>query len=186
MTTRYVALLRGINVGGNNVIPMAELRASFSGAGFTDVTTYIASGNVVFSSPKPVKPSRIERLLSDRFEYDAKIVLLEAAQYAEVMDDVPRGFGVDSAKYRFDVLFVRPPAKAKQLAKDVMRREGVDELWAGRHALYFRRLEAERSRSLLPKIMQQRARFFDEGSTRASRRPLIARVVFQFRTVSSR
>lgn len=155
MTKRWVALLRGINVGGNNVIPMAELRASFTGAGFDEVVTYIASGNVVFSAQERVKPERIEQLLAKRFGYDAKIVLLDAAQYAQVIEDLPRGFGVDARRYRFDVLFVRPPAKAKALFKVLETRPGVDEVWAGRHALYFRRLEAKRTQSLLPKIMQQ-------------------------------
>ena len=49
--TRYAALLRGINVGGNNVIRMADLKASFEAMGLRDVGTYIQSGNVVFSSP---------------------------------------------------------------------------------------------------------------------------------------
>lgn len=48
---RYVALLRGINVGGHAIVSMAELRKSFAGMGFEDVATYIQSGNVVFSAP---------------------------------------------------------------------------------------------------------------------------------------
>ena len=49
-TGRYVALLRGINVGGANVIPMTALRASFEALGLRDVTSFIASGNVLFRS----------------------------------------------------------------------------------------------------------------------------------------
>ena len=48
---RYVALLRGINVGGKNLIRMPALKAAFEAAGFEDVSTYIQSGNVLFSSP---------------------------------------------------------------------------------------------------------------------------------------
>jgi uncharacterized protein (DUF1697 family) len=50
---RHIALLRGINVGGHNVIKMADLRAMFEAAGATNVETYIQSGNVVFSHEKP-------------------------------------------------------------------------------------------------------------------------------------
>ena len=49
-TKRYVALLRGINVGGRNPVPMADLRATFEAAGYTSVSTYIQSGNVLFES----------------------------------------------------------------------------------------------------------------------------------------
>ena len=52
MTEVYLALLRGINVGGKNKVPMAELRASFEELGYQNVQTYIASGNVIFTSDK--------------------------------------------------------------------------------------------------------------------------------------
>src|SRR5207344_2213801 len=66
-TGRYVALLRGINVGGANVIPMTALRASFEALGLLDVTSFIASGNVLFrSEPTDARAlaSRIEKALS--------------------------------------------------------------------------------------------------------------------------
>ncbi len=50
--TRYVALLRAVNVGGTGKLPMPELRAMCEAAGFTEVRTYIASGNVVFEADK--------------------------------------------------------------------------------------------------------------------------------------
>jgi hypothetical protein len=52
MTTMYLALLRGINVGGKNKVPMAELKACFEELGCENVRTYIASGNVIFESGK--------------------------------------------------------------------------------------------------------------------------------------
>jgi uncharacterized protein (DUF1697 family) len=47
---QYLALLRGINVGGKNIIKMADLKACFESLGFSDVVTYIQSGNVLFKS----------------------------------------------------------------------------------------------------------------------------------------
>ena len=76
MATTYLALLRGINVGGNNVIRMADLKRCFEGCGFENVATFIQSGNVVFSADDgEVKEvtSRIESLLSRRFSYDSII-----------------------------------------------------------------------------------------------------------------
>ena len=55
---QYVALLRGINVGGKNKVPMADLRETFEADGFADVRTYIASGNVLFATSDPARTWR--------------------------------------------------------------------------------------------------------------------------------
>ena len=57
--TQYLALLRGINVGGNNIIKMADLKACFERLGFTGVATYIQSGNILFKSMMLTAPTRI-------------------------------------------------------------------------------------------------------------------------------
>src|SRR5689334_6396161 len=109
---RHVALLRGINVGGNNIIPMAALRAHFEAAGFTDVTTYIASGNVLFTAkPSPAHVAKLERSLADAFRYSARVAVISAADLARVVAEAPPGFGSDPKRYRYDVLFVLPPLR---------------------------------------------------------------------------
>lgn len=65
MTRPHVALLRGINVGGNNPVPMAELRVTFEDMGFTDVTTYIQSGNVLFRGER-IDENAIQARLSEQ------------------------------------------------------------------------------------------------------------------------
>ena len=75
LMARYVALLRGINVGGKNPIGMPALKACFEEHGFEDVATYIQSGNVLFSARRASMStftSRIERMLSADFDYDAR------------------------------------------------------------------------------------------------------------------
>ncbi|HPI46560.1 MAG TPA: DUF1697 domain-containing protein, partial [Tenuifilaceae bacterium] len=92
---RYIAPLRGINVGGNNIIKMAELRACFVTMSFTDVKTYIQSGNVLFSSDNDDKSElvkRIESELSRRFNYQSKIVLVSQNQIETVIKTAPEGF----------------------------------------------------------------------------------------------
>ncbi len=66
MTTQYLALLRGINVGGKNIIKMAELKACFEANGFGDVATYIQSGNVLFSTPGGDLTSLTGQIEADR------------------------------------------------------------------------------------------------------------------------
>lgn len=67
-SNRYVALLRGINVGGRNIISMADLRGAFEAAGYGAVRTYIQSGNVLFESDSPsgALEDDLERVLERR------------------------------------------------------------------------------------------------------------------------
>src|SRR5215210_2879431 len=108
----YLTLLRGINVGGNNLIKMAALRECFEANGFDDVSTYIASGNVLFRSRATDAKRltrKIERMLSDEFPYDAKVVVVSHDQMRAVVEKAPKGFGSNPGKYLSDVIFLRPP-----------------------------------------------------------------------------
>jgi uncharacterized protein (DUF1697 family) len=151
---RYVALLRGINVGGNNVIRMADLRACLEADGFDDVRTYIQSGNVVFSaSGTPAKlTARLERALSAGFGYEATVAVRSARQFRAIVDAAPEGFGADRERYRSDVIFLMPPLTPARAIADVPAREGVDRAWTGPGVLYFERLTARAGQSRLSKI----------------------------------
>jgi len=87
----YVALLRGINVGGKHSLPMADLAAMFTNAGCTSVRTYIQSGNVVFSAPRGV--DRLARLLAEqieaRFGFGVSVVMRTADEFRKVASSNP-------------------------------------------------------------------------------------------------
>lgn len=86
--SRYVALLRGINVGGKNMLPMKELAAMFVAAGCGEVTTYIQSGNVVFSADAKVAAGLagvITRQIEERFGIRVPVVLRSAAEMMAVL-----------------------------------------------------------------------------------------------------
>ena len=156
-TTRHIALLRGINVGGNNIIKMADLRASFAAMGFTDVATLIQSGNVAFSAAASAKARLvkiIEETLSERFGYRSRIVLISARELEQVIAQAPAGFGRQPERYRYDVLFVKAPLTSAEALRQVPTRAGVDDVHAGRHALYFRRLISKATQSHLPRLIQ--------------------------------
>jgi uncharacterized protein (DUF1697 family) len=92
MTAPYLALLRGINVGGKNKLPMKDLTEIFSEAGCLNVRTYIQSGNVIFSASPGLSarvPGRITTLIAKRFGFHAKVVLRTAAQLADVVSNNP-------------------------------------------------------------------------------------------------
>jgi uncharacterized protein (DUF1697 family) len=88
----HVALLRGVNVGGNNCVPMKELAQIFVDAGCTDVRTYIQSGNVVFRATRAVAeslPSRITEQIATRFGCRIPLVLRTAEQLAAAVRNNP-------------------------------------------------------------------------------------------------
>jgi uncharacterized protein (DUF1697 family) len=151
---QYIALLRGINVGGKNLISMATLREVVEGMGFADVATYIASGNLLFRAPRQrgdALAARIESELSDHFGMGLKVVLLTEAQLRRVVNDAPPGFGAKSDKC--DVIFLRKPLTPKRAFAVVEIKEGVDRAWKGPGVLYFSRLAAKASSSRISKVV---------------------------------
>lgn len=154
----YVALLRAINVGGKNIIKMAALREQFEALGYTAVTTYIQSGNVVFTSKttnREALTTTIESALGAAFGYDSKVVVVSAKELREIVAGAPLGFGKEPTRYRYDVLFVRRPLTGPAALTEIEAAPGVDDVHAGSGALYFRRLIAKSTKSRLPKIVQK-------------------------------
>ncbi len=101
---QYLVLLRGINVGGNNIIKMMDLKRCFEDLGFGNVATYIQSGNVLFYSDEEDKTKLInfiEQALSKRFSYDSRIVIITDQQLGKIVEEAPSEFGKESNKYRF-------------------------------------------------------------------------------------
>ncbi|KAB2906559.1 MAG: DUF1697 domain-containing protein [Kofleriaceae bacterium] len=153
---RYVVLLRGINVGGKNLIKMTALAASLAEAGFADVVTYIQSGNVLVSSKelrRPALTKKIEGVLGKRFDYRASVVIRDTKEMKRIVTRAPSGFGVEPARYHYDVLFLKEPLTAAEAMKSVKTKEGVDQAHAGAGVLYFSRLIARKSSSQLPRIV---------------------------------
>ena len=155
--TQYLALLRGINVGGNNIIKMTDLKSCFENMGFTEVVTYIQSGNVLFKSAEKDKfklTRKIEKALSERFNYQSRIVVVTYKELKKVIEGTPKGFGKDLDTYRCDVIFLKEPLTPAEAMKDVSIKEGVDHAYQGKYVLYFSRLTSKASQSHLAKIIK--------------------------------
>lgn len=156
MGTRYVALLRGINVGGNNPVPMGGLRAAFQEQGATDVVTYIQSGNVLFDGGTDGHAPWVERLetaLASRFGYHARVTLRSHAQLHAIVDGAPAGFGAEPDARRSDVVFLLGPSTASEAVALMRARDGVDTMTAGDGVIYFERLTARAAQSYLSKVV---------------------------------
>ena len=150
-----MALLRGINVGGKNLISMADLRAEFESAGYVAVQTYIQSGNVLFETdtPRAELEEAIEALLAERLGCPVLVVVRSHRQLANVVAAAPDGFGADRDAYLSDVVFLKAPLTSAQAMRVVSLREGVDRAWAGTGVLYFRRLAERSSQSRLSRLV---------------------------------
>ncbi len=155
--TNYIALLRGINVGGKNMIKMADLVNCLEALGFSDVSTYIASGNVILKSdksPAEIK-TEIETALVKNFELDSeliKVLVLSHKQLQSIIDNKPKGFGDQPDKYHSDAIFLME-IDAAQAMPIFNPREGVDSIWPGSGVIYSQRLSALRTKSRLNQAM---------------------------------
>ena len=155
--TRYVVLLRGINVGGKNKVPMAQLRELLEELGFSDVSTYIASGNVLLRSDRSAAEikTRIEDALPRRFRLDSDLIavlVLTHAQLRAIVERKPKGFGEQPGTYHSDAVFLMG-IDAKTAMEVFDPRPGVDRVWPGKGVIYSERLSAQRTKSRLNKIV---------------------------------
>jgi len=152
---RYVALLRGVNVGGRNPVAMADLRAAFESDGYNAVSTYIQSGNVLFECDDPSDPleNKVEAMLERRLGFPLVVVVRSHRQLRNIVDRAPNGFGRAPDTYHSDVIFLKGRLSSRQAMRVVELREGVDRAWPGSGVLYFARMSARRTQSRMSRIV---------------------------------
>lgn len=154
----YVALLRGINVGGTNPVAMDALAASFREAGYEDVRTHIQSGNVLFStdvsaaSGGPALEAALESMLQERFGTEIPVIVRSRDELAAIVADAPPGHG--SADLRSDVYFLKHPLTADEVMAELPElREGVDTMTPGSGVLYFSRVKAQATKTRVQRLL---------------------------------
>ena len=132
--TAYVALLRAVNVGGTGKLPMSELKAMCVAEGFGEVTTYIASGNVVFTSA--LSEAEVKAALERRLEtYAGKpvgVLVRTAAEMAQVLADNP----FPGAKPNWTVAIFLDGAPAADAAETVRDRAEDEAVRLGKREIY--------------------------------------------------
>jgi uncharacterized protein (DUF1697 family) len=152
---RYVALLRGINVGGRRPVAMADLRHAFETEGYDAVNTYIQSGNVLFESDAPSASleNEVEAMLERRLGFALVVVVRSQRQLRNIVDGAPNGFGAEPDTYHSDVIFLKGPLSSRHALRVVELREGVDQAWMGPGVLYFARVSARRAQSRMSRMV---------------------------------
>lgn len=134
----HISLLRGVNVGGNKKIRMADLKALYESLGFAGVVTYVQSGNVIFhaaSADSAELIARIEAAIGERFGFDVTVLLRSADDLRRILDSNPFP-GADPAKLH--VLFLAAvPDSAAVATLHVPVADGEEWLLAGQE-IYLR------------------------------------------------
>ncbi len=146
--TTIIALLRAVNVGGTGMLPMAELRALCAGLGYEDVRTYIASGNILFRSPRPeaeIRPT-LETALAARMGKPIDMMVHTGAEMRAVLEANP--FPAADPK-RMVVAFLNAPVPADFLGR-IANVDGEDVAALGREIYIHYAGGIGRSRLKLP------------------------------------
>lgn len=137
--TTYVAFLRGINVGGNNLIKMAELQAALSDTNLHDVKTYIQSGNVVFSSASHNKVKLAENIkatILERFQVGCDVIVFSKEEWQDVIRSAPPWWGHDKT-WKHNVLIMTGPHAMQEVVTAIGElKPDIEELKPGNGVLY--------------------------------------------------
>lgn len=154
----YVALLRGINVGGNNLIRMNSLRTSFERLGFQDVTTYINSGNVIFKAHEADArklESGIEKMLIREYKLDRKVVVRSYAEIAKLIKSLPKSWGTDT-DWKYNVIFLRYSIDSKNLLNNIHPKLDIEEVIYRPGTLLWSARTSDFTRSTMVKLPSQK------------------------------
>src|SRR5215211_1327190 len=127
----FVALLRGVNVGGNNMISMKSLKESFEALGFAGVTTYINSGNIIFATKEADArklEKKIEQMLARDYQLTSKVVVRSLAEMETLVQSLPKNWNSDSA-WRYNVIFLRHTIDSEEILDELEVRKDIEEVF---------------------------------------------------------
>ncbi|HEU4828748.1 MAG TPA: DUF1697 domain-containing protein [Gemmatimonadales bacterium] len=138
MPQRCIALLRGVNLGGNKKVPMAELRRLVEGLGFTDVRTLLNSGNVVFTARANAvrtAAARIQQAVLDQLGVSSKVTVLTAEELGAILDENPIAGLCDNPSRMLVAVFAEEDARSRAVRLAEQRWE-PEVMAVGKRAAY--------------------------------------------------
>ena len=151
----YVALLRGINVGGNAIVSMKELKACFEQLGFRDVSTYINSGNIIFKDSR-TDISKLVQLIESGIkahrQRDIRVIVKSQRELASICRKIPTEW-VTNELMRTDVMFLRNEVDTPETLDAIAINPKVDRLIRAKGAVIWNVTRKDYGKSKLPKIV---------------------------------
>lgn len=119
---RYVALLRGINISGKNKIAMTDLKKGFEELNFSNVLTYINSGNIIFSSDiedKDIIANNVKVMINIRFNLDIPVFIVTIKELENALSKAPSWWGNDDKMIYDNIIFIIPPTTYKEVLSEI-------------------------------------------------------------------
>ena len=154
----FVALLRGVNVGGNNMIKMSVLKASFERLGFAQVSTYINSGNIIFKSKETEARKlerKIEQMLVKEYRLESKVVVRSLAEMETLVKNLPRTWTGDG-NWRYNVIFLRHTIDSEEILAELQFKGEIEQLVYRPGVLFWSAQVTELSRTQLQKLSSRK------------------------------
>lgn len=129
---KYIAFLRGINISGKNKISMTELKQGFERLNYTEIKTYLNSGNVIFSSDEAdtIKTtSRIEEMIKNKFDLDIPVFVISKEELEDVLYHAPDWWGDERKEIYDNLIFIMPPTTFKDVYNEIGKpKEGLEKI----------------------------------------------------------
>ena len=160
---QWVALLRGVNVGGRT-IKMAELRRALEEAGLENVETVLQTGNVIFDSTDGAArlKDRLETTLRERFGYDAKVQVIERDQLGKIIEAYPFG-KADASRHDYVIFLER--GLERDLVDEKVELGAQERVAAGDGVVYWRVDKGSTLKSNFAKLLMK-SKYRDFNTTR--------------------
>lgn len=122
LTTRYVALLRGVNISGKNRVVMDDLVAALTSQGFGQVVAYLNSGNLLFTisaTDTSHLAEQIRAIIKKEFNVEVPVLVLKQESLKELIDQAPKWWGTGDKAVYHNLIFVLPPTSTNQIVEKI-------------------------------------------------------------------
>ena len=162
----FVALLRGVNVGGKNIISMKSLKTSFEKLGFSDVSTYINSGNILFKAKERDArklETQIEAMLSRDYNLGCKVVVRSFLEMASLIENLPKSWDGDK-QWKYNVIFLRHSIDSEKVLESLGPKPEIEKVVYHPGTLLWSARISDMSRTTLLKLSSQK--LFQEMTVR--------------------
>jgi uncharacterized protein (DUF1697 family) len=157
-TRVFVALLRGVNVGGNNIISMKSLKTSFEKLGFKDVSTYINSGNILFKTkerdPRKLE-TKIEAMLSRDYNLGCKVVVRSFSEMADLVENLPKNWDGDK-EWKYNVIFLRHSIDSEKVLEGLGAKPEIEKVVYYPGTLFWSARISDMSQTTMHKLSSQK------------------------------
>ncbi|EOQ95702.1 PF08002 family protein [Leptospira wolbachii serovar Codice str. CDC] len=154
---KYIALFRGINVGGNRKVEMKKLKILFESLGFSNVSTYINSGNVIFESANDPKTVllKITAGLEKNFDFEIPTLVKTEKEMKKIADAIPKDWQNDPTQ-RTDVAYLFPDIDSKKTIEELPFKKDFVDVRYFKGAIFWNIKKEDVNKSQLAKIISHK------------------------------